>query len=120
MLKLTYIIFNTKLFKMIQLCSQDEISEGLAKGFLIGERNIFAIKKNDIIFAYENKCPHLNIELEWLEDQFLDSEKNFIICSTHGALFKIEDGLCISGPCEGQTLTPIEIKVDSGKVYILN
>ena len=105
---------------MIQLCSKDEISEGYAKRFLIGERNIFAVKKNNIIYVYENKCPHLNIELEWLEDQFLDSEKEYILCSTHGALFKIEDGLCVSGPCEGQTLTPIRIKIDNDWVFILN
>ena len=105
---------------MIQLCSKDEISEGHAKGFLIGERNIFAVKKNNIIYVYENKCPHLNIELEWLEDQFLDSEKEYILCSTHGALFKIEDGLCVSGPCEGQTLTPMRIKIDNDWVFILN
>ena len=105
---------------MIQLCSKDEISEGYAKGFLIGERNIFAVKKNNIIYVYENKCPHLNIELEWLEDQFLDSEKEYILCSTHGALFKIEDGLCFSGPCKGQTLTPIRIKIDNDWVFILN
>lgn len=120
MLKFDFFNINLFTLTMITLCAQDEIPEGLAKSFVIGERNIFALKKDNKIFAYENRCPHLNIELEWNENEFLDTEKRFIICSTHGALFKIEDGFCVSGPCEGQSLNPIKTIIENELILILD
>jgi nitrite reductase/ring-hydroxylating ferredoxin subunit len=83
---------------MTRLCHVNDIDEGASKGFEIGDKKLFAVKKDAVIYVYENRCPHLGIELEWLENQFLDSEGALIQCSTHGALFLIEDGNCISGP----------------------
>ena len=120
MLKFNFAKINLFTYTMITLCSMDEIPEGLAKSFIIGDRSIFAVKKDNKIFAYENRCPHLNIELEWNENEFLDTEKRFIICSTHGALFKIKDGGCISGPCEGQSLSPIKTLIQNESIFILD
>ena len=85
------------------------LKEGECKGLSFGEHEIFVVKFDDRLHAYRNKCPHLGIELEWLEDQFLDTEKRFIHCSTHGALFLIETGECVSGPCQGDYLSPVNI-----------
>ncbi len=99
------------------LCHINDIEEGKSKGFTIkaNETSIFVVKKNQTLYGYKNSCPHLGIELEWLEDQFLDSEGSLIQCSTHGALFLIEDGQCVSGPCQGQALTPISLEIDSSQ-----
>ncbi len=87
------------------LCHQQELLEGQSKGFQIdASHSLFAVRKNQNIYLYKNSCPHLGIELEWLEDQFLDADNQLIQCSTHGALFLIEDGQCVSGPCQGQSL----------------
>ena len=45
--------------------------------------------------------------LEWLPDQFLDSSAQYIQCSVHGAMFRIEDGWCVRGPCAGDALMAI-------------
>ena len=54
-----------------------------------------------------------------MEDQFLDMDKEYIICSTHGALFNVEDGECIWGPCQGESLTKVELEIHSdGGIYL--
>ena len=94
----------------IALCQLDEIEDGSARGFKIGYQAIFAVHKNGEYFVYQNKCPHLQIELEWMPDQFLDMDGALIHCSTHGALFTMEDGHCIAGPCAGQGLTALNLE----------
>ena len=103
---------------MTRLCHVNDIDEGASKGFEINDKKLFAVKKDAVIYVYENRCPHLGIELEWLEDQFLDSEGALIQCSTHGALFLIEDGNCISGPCAGQQLRPIDTVIQADEVFL--
>ena len=52
--------------------------------------------------------------------EFLSKDKNFILCSTHGALFRISDGFCISGPCFEQTLTKVSVRIIDDKVFIVS
>jgi nitrite reductase/ring-hydroxylating ferredoxin subunit len=40
------------------------------------------------------------------------------LCTTHGALFRVEDGHCLSGPCEGKRLTAIAIRVEGGEILL--
>ncbi|MCH2003935.1 Rieske (2Fe-2S) protein [Acinetobacter ursingii] len=80
---------------------------------------IFITQGDGGFFAYQNICPHLQVELEFLENQFLDQDQEFIECSTHGALFNVETGECISGPCFGEFLTKVEIQIHSdGGIYL--
>ena len=51
-------------------------------------------------------------------DQFLDPSNSLIQCATHGALFLIENGECVAGPCAGQSLTAIECREDTQGVWI--
>ena len=103
------------------LCHFNDIPESSAKGFdLEDENTAFAVKKDGQLFIYKNSCPHLGIELEWIEDQFLDSDAALIQCSTHGALFIIENGKCVSGPCQGEALTAIPFTIDDNNNVILN
>lgn len=101
------------------LCHSSEIAEGKSKGFQLDKRFVFAVKKNNQIYVYENSCPHLGIQLEWQADQFLDSEGSLIQCSTHGALFKIEDGECVSGPCLGQSLIALHYTINDQQMIEL-
>lgn len=100
------------------LCQLDDIDEEGSKGFEVQGHKLFAVKKDNLVYVYQNRCPHLGVELEWDEDVFLDQEGKLIQCSTHGALFLIEDGSCISGPCAGDQLTSIECKVEGNVVVI--
>lgn len=103
---------------MIPLFNTNDIAEDSSKGFSVNEKHLFAVKKAGQIFLYLNQCPHLNINLEFVPDEFLDSEKNYIQCVNHGALFEIESGHCIAGPCSGQSLTPIEFTIENNQVFV--
>lgn len=101
---------------MTALCKVDALPDGSAKGFEIGDQKLVLIHYRGTFYLYRNSCPHRSIPLEWTPDQFLDYDRNFIQCATHGALFRIEDGLCISGPCVDDHLDAIAVRVEAGWV----
>lgn len=100
------------------LCNIKDIPEGESKGFTLNGQSIFGVKKQGVIYVYKNQCPHLGVEMEWQDDVFLNPDNSLIQCSMHGALFIIEDGSCISGPCAGGQLTVIESSIFNEAVYI--
>jgi nitrite reductase/ring-hydroxylating ferredoxin subunit len=103
---------------MIGLFAVGDIEEGTSKGIDLDNFYMFAVKKDDEIHLYWNRCPHLGTPLEWQEDRFLDADAALIQCSTHGALFRIEDGQCLVGPCKGKHLQKIPFVVDNGMIMI--
>ncbi len=102
----------------IRLCALADIPEGGSKGFQLSGRKLFAVKKLGKVYLYQNSCPHLGIALEWVEDQFLDSSRSMIQCANHGALFVIESGKCVSGPCSGQRLVPVTYELRDSVMYL--
>jgi nitrite reductase/ring-hydroxylating ferredoxin subunit len=106
---------------LIKLCDFNELSEVDSREFVISEfspaRNIFIVRNYEIIAAYENSCPHNLGPLNWSADVFLSYEKDYIECANHGALFEIDNGRCIYGPCVGQSLQAVNVKVENGVVY---
>jgi len=89
-----------------------------SKGFECNGEKYFAVKKQNKIYVYQNACPHIGIALEWVEDQFLDSSHTMIQCANHGALFVIESGACVAGPCSGRKLTAIKFEVIDDIIYL--
>lgn len=79
--------------------------------------DVFLIRQEKQIFAYKNYCPHTGANLNWQEDQFFDYFDEYIQCAFHGALFNIDTGLCVRGPCIGAYLLPVTIKIDSDVIY---
>lgn len=96
---------------MTTICHINDLPEQSCKGFTLGAESYFLVKKDQQIYAYRNRCPHLGIELNWQEDTFLDLDGVLIQCSTHGALFLIDSGECVSGPCLGQQLEPLAVQI---------
>lgn len=107
---------------MSKIAMTEEIAERAARAYDTDDgRTIFITQRDGSYYAYNNLCPHLQTELEFLENQFLDQDGEYIQCSTHGALFNVETGECISGPCLGESLEKVNIKVHSdGGIYIEN
>jgi len=70
----------------------------------------------DNLFAYKNICPHQKIPLDWKPGNFFNYNKNAIQCSTHGALFRINDGFCFKGPCSGKSLEKVKFKIINDKI----
>lgn len=103
---------------MLRLCAPDELAEGQSRGFGVAGEKLFAVRKDGQLYAYRNRCPHRGIPLEWLPDQFLDHSASLIQCATHGALFLIESGECVAGPCAGQALQELAIREDDQGIWV--
>lgn len=105
---------------MIRLCDASEVTEGQSKGFEREGQRLLAIRKEGTLYVYQNRCPHRGIHLEWLPDQFLDSSGSLIQCATHGALFLIDSGECVAGPCAGQALRALPCTEQDGTIWLQN
>ena len=103
---------------MISVLNIDDLEEGASKGLEINNQHLFAVKKDGQIYLYWNRCPHLGTPLDWEEDQFLDADGALIQCSTHGALFQIDNGHCLVGPCKGRSLPAVPFLVENGMVMV--
>ncbi|MEP0201758.1 MAG: Rieske (2Fe-2S) protein [Halioglobus sp.] len=101
--------------RSVELCHRDELPERRARGFdpfNSGQPSVFIIKKNSLLYAYRDLCPHYgDTPLPWKKDEYLDKAGDVIVCAGHGARFDIASGDCISGPCLGQSLTPVRLQV---------
>ena len=103
----------------MNICAVDELEDGAARTFCIREhQEAFIIRQGEQVHAYLNSCPHTGAPLNWLPDQFLDASGDYIQCSGHDALFRIDDGLCVHGPCSGQSLTALKLSVSGGRIRI--
>ena len=69
-------------------------------------------------YGYRNRCPHTRAPLNWLPDQFFDSEDRYLICSLHGATFEPDTGLCIYGPCLGESLQALSVQVIGEQLFV--
>lgn len=71
------------------------------------------------LFCYKNQCPHTLVNLNWQPDQFLSLDRTRIQCSMHGALFRINDGFCEWGPCQGRALQSIQTEIENEVIFVL-
>ncbi len=77
----------------------------------------FALRHGGQVVAYLNRCAHVPAELDWQPGQFLDSEREFILCSIHGASYEPRSGRCVGGPCGRGRLTALRVDERDGEVY---
>jgi nitrite reductase/ring-hydroxylating ferredoxin subunit len=103
------------------LCRLDDIPEGGAKGFPPapgGFTGLLAVRQGNAVLVYVNSCPHIGTPLDWTPDRFLSADGGRIVCATHGAEFRIADGVCIKGPCRGDRLEPVEVRIEDGTIFV--
>ena len=84
-----------------------------------GRPELFLVASGGVVRGYVNSCPHTGAPLNWLPGQFLSLDGRHIQCGNHFALFRIDDGRCVHGPCMGQGLTSVEVEVREGNVWVL-
>ena len=106
-----------------RLCELDSLPDRSERGFSVHWRGrsleLLLVRRGKDVYGYLNSCPHTGATLNWLPDQFLDAGGRHIQCATHGALFRVDNGACISGPCAGQSLTPVPVAIDAGWVKLV-
>lgn len=103
---------------MQRLCNSEELPEGSSRGVELAGGSVLLVRRDGRVHAYRNRCPHRGIPLEWQPDQFLDVSGSLIQCATHGALFVIESGECVAGPCAGESLVALATREQDGAIWI--
>ena len=105
-----------------RICRLAELQPGQPRGFELpgagADAGILLIRSGQHVFGYMNSCPHTGVNLDWTPGRFLDVTGSLLQCSMHGALFRIEDGYCIFGPCAGRSLRPVALRVRGGVVEV--
>jgi nitrite reductase/ring-hydroxylating ferredoxin subunit len=105
----------------IPLChSADLIEGGDAVPFdvLIGGQacRAFAVRFEGQVHAYLNRCTHVAMELDWQPNRFFDETGRWLLCGTHGALYRPDTGACAGGPCRGG-LVKIALAENDGVIH---
>src|SRR5690606_15269320 len=68
--------------------------------------------------AYLNRCRHLPIPLDAGSRVFLDVLGTHLVCGTHGARYRLRDGLCVEGPCVGLALEALTVTTEDGWIVV--
>ncbi len=104
----------------ISLGPLDLIADGAARNYVlqIGENRFhgFVVRRGEVVFGYVDRCPHAGLPLAQQLDQYLTPDGGMIACSWHGAVFAVEDGACLGGPCAGGRLTTWPVVVVEGGI----
>ncbi len=66
--------------------------------------------------AYVNRCRHVPMGLDWVENQFFTEDGRFVQCATHGAYYEPETGECVAGPPCGRTLYRIPVRIEGDAI----
>ena len=68
-----------------------ELTPGMTKKFALsdGESAIDGMLLNyqGFFYAYRNRCPHIGISLDWVDNQFFTIDGRYLMCANHGAVF---------------------------------
>lgn len=75
----------------------------------------FALRFDGELVAYVNRCVHVPMEMDWRPGEFLDHDRRWIVCATHGATYEPADGRCVGGPCGRGRLMRIAIAEIDGQ-----
>jgi nitrite reductase/ring-hydroxylating ferredoxin subunit len=104
-----------------RLCALDAIPDPGAKGFSFVSGDYlfhgFVLRSGGRLRGFIDRCPHAGLPLAMIEDRYLTREGDLILCSAHGALFRIEDGLCLAGPCAGLALAVWPVEAIGAEVF---
>lgn len=104
----------------IRLGPLDLIPPGTARNFVVqleaGRLHGFVVRRGDAVFGYVDRCPHMGLPLAQILDDYLTPAGDFVACSWHAALFEVETGKCVGGPCHGARLTSWPVHVRDGSI----
>jgi len=100
----------------------DELKAGSVKKFWIICQQYrvdgFLVNDQGNYHAYVNRCRHMPTPLDFIRDRFLSEDQLHLMCYTHGALYEFGTGLCIAGPCKGESLYRLPVQIDGGEVLV--
>jgi nitrite reductase/ring-hydroxylating ferredoxin subunit len=99
------------------------LREGEARVFSFptdyGDMQGFVIRHSGGVCAYENKCRHWPVPLDYGNADFYVASLDRIRCKHHGAEFDPGTGECDAGPCKGDTLTRFDLEIEGDDAVVI-
>ena len=97
-----------------------ELQPGQTKKFFLPcsgrEEECFIVNFAGTLHAYINRCRHVPMTMDWVDNQFLTEDGRFIQCATHGACYEPDTGECVSGPPFGQFLIRVPLSIEDERI----
>jgi nitrite reductase/ring-hydroxylating ferredoxin subunit len=104
----------------LALCELAALDDPGAQGFVFEANGAtfrgFVVRRGASVAGYVDSCPHIGAPLALTPTVYLTRAGDHIVCATHGALFRPDDGKCVAGPCAGRSLRPWPVAVQDGWV----
>ncbi len=94
------------------LFEDDEIGKVKARGAVVA-------RKMGRLYAYANVCRHIPLTLDLGDGDVMAVDKRHLLCHHHGALYRVEDGKCVMGPCDGSALVKLDVEVVDGELILV-
>jgi ribosomal protein L11 methyltransferase len=68
--------------------------------------------------AYVNECRHRELPLDLGVRSPMSDDGRHLLCHQHGALYRLDDGMCTVGPCAGASLEPLEVREEGDAILL--
>ncbi len=101
----------------------DRLGPGQSLKFLLpirgAEEECLLVNFRGDLHAYVNRCRHVPMAMDWVDNQFFAEEGRYLMCQTHNAYYEPSTGECIAGPptaC-GKSLYRVPLEIEDGIVY---
>jgi len=101
----------------------DSVAAGESLKFMLPIRGVdeecFLINFAGEFHAYVNRCRHVPMAMDWVDNQFFAEEGRYLMCQTHNAYYEPASGECIAGPptaC-GKFLYRVPTEIEDGMIY---
>ncbi|MDO8430860.1 MAG: Rieske 2Fe-2S domain-containing protein [Candidatus Binatus sp.] len=106
-----------------RVAATDAIAPGESLKFMLpirgADEECFVINYEGRFHAYVNRCRHVPMAMDWVDNQFFAEDCNYLMCQTHNAYYEPESGECIAGPptaC-GKYLYRVPLQIEGDTIY---
>ena len=100
------------------------VKPGKSMKFMLPIRGVdeecFVINYHGHLYAYANRCRHVPMAMDWVDNQFFAERGRYLMCQTHNAYYEPASGECIAGPSStcGKFLYRIPLTVANGVIFV--
>ncbi len=100
-----------------------DLKPGESMKFLLpirgADEECFLINFNGEFHAYVNRCRHVPMPMDWVDNQFFAEEGRYLMCQTHNAYYEPASGECIAGPASacGKFLYRVPLEITDEVIF---
>jgi len=83
------------------------------------DEECFLINFRGQLHAYVNRCRHVPMAMDWVDNQFFAERGRYLMCQTHNAYYEPSNGECIAGPPDtcGKMLYRVPLEIEDGNIF---